>query len=96
MSATVAELIAANKVVVFSWVTCPFCVRAKELLKPLAKDLRVYECDQMPNGEDLRKEIFSKYGHETVPAIFINGEFIGGCSELQALQRSGGLTKKLS
>ncbi|KAG5499229.1 hypothetical protein JIQ42_04042 [Leishmania sp. Namibia] len=96
MPATVAELITRNKVVMFSWVTCPFCVRAKEILQPLSTDMCVYECDQMPDGEELRKQILKTYNHETVPAIFINGEFIGGCSDLQALHKSGALAKQLA
>ncbi|KAG5501430.1 hypothetical protein JKF63_03243 [Porcisia hertigi] len=96
MSATVAELIRQNKVVMFSWVHCPFCVRAKDILKPLVKDLKVYECDELPNGEDLRAQILKTYNHETVPAIFIDGDFIGGCSDLQSIEKSGVLAKKLA
>ncbi|CAG9576682.1 glutaredoxin-like protein [Leishmania major strain Friedlin] len=96
MPATVAELITQHKVVVFSWVHCPYCSRAKEILKSLAKDIQVYECDQMDNGEELRTQILQAYNHDTVPAIFINGEFIGGCSDLQAIQKSGELAAKLA
>lgn len=95
-AATVAELIPQHKVVMFSWVHCPFCVRAKEILKPYASDMKVYEVEEMENGEDLRAQLYKSYQHETVPAIFINGEFIGGCSDLQALQQSGELAKKLA
>lgn len=94
-TATVAELIPQHKVVMFSWVHCPYCVRAKEILKPLVNDMQVYEVDEMENGENLRKQIYDTYNHDTVPAIFINGEFVGGCSDLQALQKSGELAKKL-
>ncbi|KPI84695.1 glutaredoxin-like protein [Leptomonas seymouri] len=93
---TVNSLISLHKVVMFSWVHCPYCVRAKEILKPLVTDMKVYEVEEMQNGEDLRKQIYDTYKHETVPAIFINGEFIGGCSDLQALQKSGELAKKLA
>lgn len=93
---SVAALIKADKVVMFSWVTCPYCVKAKQILAPLVKDMKVYECDQMANGEQLRKEIYATYKHETVPAIFFNGEFVGGCDSIQALQASGDLQKKLA
>ncbi|CAJ1027775.1 Glutaredoxin/Glutathione S-transferase, N-terminal domain containing protein, putative [Leishmania lindenbergi] len=96
MSTAVAELIRQNKVVVFSWVQCPFCTRAKSILTSVTKDVRVYECDQMANGEDLRHQILKAYQHETVPAIFINGEFVGGCSDLEAMQKSGDLAKRLA
>lgn len=95
MTTSVAELIKANKVVMFSWIHCPFCVRAKEILsqfeakKQIKLDKVVYEVDTMSNGEDLRAQIKKAYNHETVPAIFINGQFIGGCSELQSLNAAG-------
>lgn len=93
---SVAELSKQHQVVMFSWVHCPFCVRAKAILNPLVKDMKVYEVDEMPNGEELRKQIYAAYKHETVPAIFIHGEFVGGCSDIQDLQKKGQLEAKLA
>lgn len=88
---SVSELAQQHKVVVFSWLHCPYCLRAREILKPLHEDVKFYDVDTMPNGEDLRKEIYNLYKHETVPAVFVNGQFIGGCSDLEKLQSSGQL-----
>lgn len=85
-----------HKVVVFEWVHCPYCVRAHDILKPLCQDIKYYQVENMPNGEQLRKQIYDLYKHETVPAIFINGKFVGGCDDLQKAQSSGELSKMLS
>lgn len=95
-NADIESMASKNEVVMFSWIHCPFCVRAKEILKPIAKDMKVYECDEMSNGEDLRNQIYKTYQHETVPAIFIRGKFVGGCDDLQKLKSSGELAKMLA
>lgn len=96
LTMSVAQMILADKVVMFSWISCPFCVKAKQILAPLAPNMKVYECDQMSNGEDLRKQILAAYHHETVPAIFFNGQFIGGCDSIQQLQSTGELQKRIA
>ncbi|CBH17029.1 glutaredoxin, putative [Trypanosoma equiperdum] len=93
---SIASMIKGNKVVVFSWVTCPYCVRAEKLLHARTKDITVHYVDKMSEGEQLRGEIYQAYKHETVPAIFINGNFIGGCSDLEALDKEGKLDGLLS
>lgn len=40
--------------------------------------------------EELEK-IKNKYNHQTVPIILLNGKFIGGCDDLQKLEKSGKL-----
>ena len=95
MSSAVAKLIASNQVVIFSWVRCPYCVKAKALLQPLSKDVAVYDVDKMENGEALHNEVIKMTGQETVPAVFINGKFIGGFSDTDALHRQGKLVPML-
>jgi glutaredoxin 3 len=91
-----AQLTAANTVVIFSWVRCPYCVKAKELLGGLSKDVAIYDIDQMPEGEELHKEIIKQTNHETVPAIWIKNQFIGGFSDVDALHKQGKLTAMLA
>lgn len=92
----VADLINGSTVVMFSWVKCPFCVRAKALLGPLTTDMKVYEIDTMEGGDDMKAQIERDYNHDTVPAIFIKGIFVGGCSDVQALNSEGKLVPMLS
>lgn len=91
MADFVEQAIAANKVCMLSWEQCPYCVRAKAILEPIAPDLKVYLIDKMSNGDEIKNAVYKKYNHETVPAIFIDGNFIGGCSDIQELQQQGKL-----
>ena len=74
--------------ILYTWTFCPYCVRAKQVLDHHGIS---YEERQMERrGEELR-ELKAQYGHPTVPIILLDGEFIGGCEELEALGRQGKL-----
>lgn len=68
---------------------CPFCVRAKMLLKQRGvaqiEEIRV---DLDPGARDRMIEIT---GRRTVPQIFIGDTHVGGCDDLIALDQRGGL-----
>ena len=85
------QLIASNRVVIFSWVQCPYCVRAKQLFSTLTKDVTAYDIDRMPEGENIHQQIISQFNHETVPAIFVKGQFVGGFSDADAMHKAGKL-----
>lgn len=72
----------------YTWTTCPFCVRAKEILEDEGIP---YEEHVMDGKRAELSEVKRRYDHDTVPIILLDGEFIGGCSELEALRRRGGL-----
>jgi glutaredoxin 3 len=81
-----------TEVVMYSTDYCPYCTRAKELLykKNVAfTDIRV---DLQP---ELRDEMITKSGRRSVPQIFINGQAIGGCDDLYALEAQGKLNQLL-
>lgn len=79
-------------VTVYSADWCPFCNRAKRLLDDKKIPYEEVNVDQKPGA---REEITKKTGHKTIPQIFVKGEFIGGFSELSALNESGELDKRL-
>ena len=82
------------KVEVYTTNYCPYCMRAKVLFK--SKGVKFEEID-VTDDPDLRaKMVVLAGGRQTVPEIFINGEIIGGCDELYALERSGQLDKLLA
>jgi glutaredoxin 3 len=68
---------------------CPFCIRAKQLLKQrgveLIEEIRV---DLEP---EQRAAMMKITGRRTVPQIFIGGTHVGGCDDLVALDQRGGL-----
>lgn len=77
------------KVEIYSSQFCGFCMRAKALLD--AKNVDYTDIDVMMNAEK-RQEMMSRSGGDhRVPQIFIDGEHIGGCDELMALDRGGRL-----
>ncbi|MFD2206887.1 glutaredoxin 3 [Kiloniella antarctica] len=81
------------EVVVYSSMLCPYCSRAKKLLK--AKGVAFEEIDIMMQPRR-KSEMMEKAGGRTsVPQIFIDGEHIGGCDELMALEGAGLLDGKL-
>lgn len=74
--------------------TCGFCFRAQKLLESKGVD---YEAHELTWGSPLREEMIRRAkGRTTVPQIFINGEHIGGCDDLYALDREGKLEQLLA
>lgn len=74
---------------VYSTNSCPYCVRAKQLLE--RKGLAFTEINLSNEEPEVRMELMQKTRHRTVPQIFINEEFIGGFDQLYALDREGKL-----
>ena len=72
---------------------CPYCQRAKALLKKKGASFTEVDVDDRP---DLRSWLVSASGQRTVPQVFINGQSIGGSSELDALDRQGKLDRLLA
>jgi glutaredoxin 3 len=68
---------------------CPFCVRAKQLL---AQKGVAFEEHNVMLDPAMRGQMMDRAGGaRTVPQIFINGQHVGGCDELYALDAKGGL-----
>jgi glutaredoxin 3 len=79
-----------SRVVVYATSVCLYCFAARRLLDKLA-----IPYEEIDVGEDhtLREEMVERArGHRTVPQIFIDGEHVGGYTELQALADAGGLS----
>ena len=72
----------------YTWVRCPFCVRAKQILDE--NEIPYVEHAMDGKGAEL-DEIKRRYRHPTVPIILLDGRFIGGCDELEELERAGKL-----
>lgn len=72
---------------------CPFCSRAKNLLKQKGVDFTEISVDGDPA---LRRQMTERSGGgRTVPQIFIDNKPIGGSDELVALDHSGELDRLL-
>lgn len=82
------------KITIYTSMLCPYCHLAKDLLH--RKGVTFEEID-VGGRSDLRNEMMQLAGGRTsVPQIFIDGRHIGGCDDLHALDRSGGLDPLLS
>ena len=93
--------IAENPVAMLSFTTCPFCLQAKSVLDRAGANYKVLELDSMgKEGYALRAELAERTDRTSVPAIWIGGEFIGGCNDgpmggVVTLQRNGQLQQLL-
>ncbi|MBC3365169.1 glutaredoxin 3 [Pseudomonas sp. SWRI154] len=75
-------------VVVYSSDYCPYCSRAKMLLKNKGVEFEEIKVDGKPQ---LRAEMTKKAGRTSVPQIWIGDTHVGGCDDLFALERAGKL-----
>ena len=81
-------------VTIYTTKVCPYCVRAKQLLK--GKGVEFSEVD-ISSDPELRMQVMEKSGgRRTVPQIFINDAPIGGYDDMAALDKSGELDKLLA
>lgn len=73
----------------YTTAVCPYCIRAKQLLKARGvahiEEIRI---DQLPAERD---QMMATTGRRTVPQIFIGSTHVGGCDDLVALDAQGGL-----
>lgn len=81
-------------VVIYSTVMCPFCVRAKDLLKQ--KGVKYTEYFIEKDSAKLAEMKKRTNNARTVPQIFVGDVYIGGFNELAAKDKSGELDKLLS
>jgi glutaredoxin 3 len=82
------------KVEIYTTQFCPYCVRAKSLLKQ--KGVAFEEIDVSDDPELREKMVERAGGRRTVPEIFINGKIIGGYDELRALEDADELDSLLA
>lgn len=78
---------------IYTWKTCPFCIKAKSLLD--IKNVK-YNEHMIQGNEDARAKMVTRTGGpKSVPQIFIDDKHIGGCDDLHALENEGKLDKLL-
>jgi glutaredoxin 3 len=73
----------------YTTAVCPYCIRAKQILKARGVDqIEEIRVDMQP---DERARMMEITGRRTVPQIFIGETHVGGCDDLIALDGRGGL-----
>jgi len=92
---TVLELIEKytknNNVMIFSKSTCPYCDKAKQLLKSLQIQFMFLDLDKEENGKEIQDALFKKSGQKTVPNVFIKGKHFGGWDDTFQAHQEGKL-----
>ena len=77
----------------YTTAVCPYCVRAKQILK--AKGVDQIEEIRIDISPEQRDHMMQITGRRTVPQIFIGDTHVGGCDDLMALDAKGGLVPLL-
>ena len=73
----------------YTTAVCPYCIRAKQLLKARGvTQIEEIRIDEQPQERDEMMRITRR---RTVPQIFIGDTHVGGCDDLIALDARGGL-----
>ena len=84
-----------KRVLMYSTAVCPYCIRAEQLLK--SKGVAEIEKVRVDLEPARREEMMEKTGGKrTVPQIFTRDTHVGGCDDLYALDRAGGLVPLLA
>ena len=78
----------------FTTAVCPFCIRAKQILKN--KGVTVIEEIRIDQDPVQREHMMRTTGRRTVPQIYIGATHVGGCDELIALDAKGELVPLLA
>jgi len=78
----------------YTTAVCPYCIRAKQILKSKGVErIEEIRIDMQPEEKAKMMEIT---GRRTVPQIFIGDTHVGGCDDLVALDGRGGLVPLLN
>jgi glutaredoxin len=96
VDARIAAETAGAAVHMYSFSTCPFCKRAQEVLREQGAEYSLVQLDTEPEGPAIRARLGRLTGRTSMPAIWIGGEYIGGCNDgprggITSLERSGEL-----
>lgn len=83
-----------SKVRIYTTPICPYCIRAKSLLKKKGADIE--EIDVFMDCEARSEMETMAHGRRSVPQIFIGAKHVGGCDDLYDLERAGELDPLLA
>ncbi|MFM2344493.1 MAG: hypothetical protein RLZZ210_1104 [Pseudomonadota bacterium] len=75
---------------------CPYCNMALALLKKKGIDITTITKILVDEKPELREQMMELTGRKTVPQIFINGQYVGGCDDLHALENEGKLDQLIN
>ncbi|CAI7788686.1 unnamed protein product [Closterium sp. NIES-53] len=75
-------MVEENRVMLFSKSFDPSSMKVKSVLHGLGVRPSVCELDKEYDGEELEDAVASMIGSHTIPALFVNGRFVGGMDDV--------------
>ncbi|CAI5470024.1 unnamed protein product [Closterium sp. NIES-64] len=75
-------MVEENRVMLFSKSYDPSSMKVKSVLHGLGVRPSVCELDKEYDGEELEDAVASMIGSHTIPALFVNGRFVGGLDDV--------------
>lgn len=82
-----------QSVTMYTTAVCPYCIRAKQILK--ARGVEVIAEIRVDMQPEERMKMMQITGRRTVPQIFIGDTHVGGCDDLMSLDSRGALASLL-
>ena len=82
-----------SNIIIYTSKICPYCIKAKNLLE--SKGVSYQELLVDSNPELAMEAVKKSKGKKTVPQIFIDDFYVGGCDDLYALEKHGKLDSML-
>jgi glutaredoxin 3 len=82
-----------SKVQIYTTQICPYCHRAKALLRDKGVDYEEVDVMAIPGARD---KMIDRSGRTSVPQIFVGDTHVGGCDDLYALESKGALDTLLA
>ena len=76
--------------------TAKYCNYCRTALDLLFLEGYSYSVIDVTEDQEARVKLFEKSGCNTVPQVFFNDKFVGGCSELKEFQAAGVLKSLFS
>eukprot|EP00667_Euglena_gracilis_P018564 EG_transcript_19735 len=100
IEAEMKQFEASSPAVMYSFTTCPFCLKTKSVLDSVGAKYSVMELDRLPQGRAIQAELAKRTGRTSVPSVWVQGQFVGGCNDgglggVAALERDGRLVPLL-
>lgn len=91
----VKKMVSDKPVVIFSKTECCMSHTIKSLFYDFGVNPTVYELDQMAWGQEIEQALSRSGYNQTVPVVFIGGEFVGGENEIMSLHLKSSLKPML-
>ncbi|KAJ1609317.1 glutaredoxin related protein [Cryptosporidium canis] len=85
----VESFINSGKICLISKSDCTYCRKAIDSLKNAGYSPLVLQIDNRPDAEEIQDYCKELTGGRTVPKVFVNGKFVGGCDDTLRLLKDG-------